>query len=200
MARAGGLLGLVLLLAGCSERWIEVAPPGAGFSVSMPADVQCQEQPSPPGDPTAWSSRACFADWRRTEVVTSIRWSVLPDPLRGASLEVVLAAAQTLTVAESRSVLLQRLDREWADEVEKYHAQEKRKPGVLGGVPAIELESDEAVGHVGKSKPGPIGFKIRRIVSIHRGMFYELEVFGVPGPRLESTWSQMKSTFAFADP
>ena len=199
MATGAGLLGFVPLLVGCSENWKEVAPAGAGFSVSMPTHVSCEAKDSPRGDQSAWDFRACFEDWRETKAATSISWAAIPFPLRSSSLEVILEAAQTPTVAESRSLLLQRLDRGWANEVEKYHAQEQRKPSLLGGVPAIELESDEAPGHVGKSSPRPTGFKIRRIVSIHRGTFYELQVYGVAGPRLEKTWSRMKSTFAFTD-
>jgi len=199
MATGAGLLGLVPLLVSCSENWKGIAPAGAGFSVSMPTHVSCEEEASPRGDQVAWDFRSCSEDWRETNVTASIRWSAIPYPLRSASLEVILEATQTLTVAETRSLLLQRLDRGWANEVAKYHAQEQRNPGLLGGVPAIELESDEAPGHVGKSRPGATGIKIRRIVSIHRGMFYELEVFGVAGPRLERTWSHMKSTFAFTD-
>ncbi len=199
VATGVGLLGLLPLLVGCSENWKATAPAGAGFSVSMPTHVSCEEEASPRGDQLAWDFRACFEDWRRTNVATSIRWSPIPYPLRSSSLEVILEATQTPMVAETRSLLLQRLDRGWANEVVKYHAQEQRNPGILGGVPAIELESDEAPGHVGKSRPGPTGFKIRRIVSIHREMFYELEVSGVAGPRLERTWNHMKSTFTFTD-
>jgi hypothetical protein len=199
MPRGAALPGLVLLLVGCSEQWKEVAPARAGFSVSMPIHVSCKEEAPPSGEKSAWDFRACFEDWRETTVTTAIIWSTIPSPLLGSSLEVVLESAQTRTVAETRSLLLNRLDRGWADEVEKYHAQERRKPSLLAGSPAVELESDEAPGHVGKSRPGPTGFKIRRIVSIHRGVFYELRISGVAGPRFDRTWNHMKSTFAFTD-
>jgi len=187
LATGAVLHGLLLLLVGCSEQWREVAPPGAGFSVSMPIHVSCKEESSPPGDQTAWNFRACFEDWREAEVTTAISWSAVPSALRSSSLEAILESAQTPTVVETRSLLLNRLDRRWADEVQKYHGQERRKPSLLAGSPAIELESDETPGHVGKSRPGPTGFKTRRIVSIHRGMFYELQVYGVAGPRMERT-------------
>ena len=199
VATGSGPLGVILLLVGCSENWREVAPAGAGFSVSMPSRVACKEEALPRGDESAWDFRSCLEDWRGTKVTTSISWSTIPHPLRSSSLEVILESTQTPTVVETPSILLQRLDRGWASEVEKYHAQERRKPASLGGSPAIELESDEAPGHVGKARPGPTGFKIRRIVSIYRGTFYELSVSGAAGPRLERTWNHMKSTFAFAD-
>lgn len=199
------LLGAALLLAvACGPAWRRIEPAGAGFTVQMPANTDCdlRDWKSVTAKAT-WLSRTCSAEaeplvsWLRfatsTYIHYGISWTAVPEGLEQASLETVLAEFEAPEV-ESRSPIIAAGQR-WSETEgkEKYGLDYRTSAAPLGGVPGLHRDGVPA---------GTIrveGFVYRERLALRRGRLYRLTVDGEGGPRLDGIWNRMLASFRFVE-
>ena len=200
-SKTGVVLSLLVFIA-CGRAWRRIEPAGAGFSMEMPANVDCVEKDwrHRTADYT-WVGRTCGAEAEPlisflpastgTYIVYSIAWVVVPPELEKAKPEEVLAAFEAPEV-KSRSAIIAEAQRFWETEgKEKYGGEFRSIPSLLGGEPAIDRY------FLPTGTASVKGFVGRNRVALCRGRLYTVSISGLRGARLEEVWARMIESFAF---
>lgn len=202
--RSRFLGSLFILAIACGPAWRRIEPPGAGFTVQMPANTDCGLRDWKRVTPKAtWSGRTCYAEaepfvsWlpfsAPVYIQYSLSWTVVPEEFDQVPLEALLAESEAPEV-ESRSPIIAGGQRWWATEgEEKYGLEYRTSAAPLGGVQGIHRDGVPA----GTVKVE--GFVSRERIVLREGKLYRLGVSGEGGSRLDGIWNRMLASFQFVE-